>query len=461
MKLNKFLWGASTSAFQVEGGYELGGKGIATTDIRKIPKEIADTKIASDHYHHWKEDIHLMAELGINLYRFSFNWSRIMPDGKHVNLEGINFYKQIIEECLKYNIVPFPTLYHFEMPQALVDLYGGWKSRECIEDFYKYAEVCFSYFGDKVNMWATINEMMVVTAATELNGNIHAKGKQIKKDMYQMSYHMSIAEKKVISLFRKMIPNGQIGHVCAMQVVYPFSSRPEDVRATMDAQDFLQNCFLDMSVFGRYPVSYINYLQSKGWYPKVQEQDKKYLMNYHPDFLGVNYYSSSCVRARTAEDFMGNLPPFYQNELFIPEKNPWVSQQYSWMESGVDPQGLYIGIRTLYERYHLPMIITENGFAYSDQLKEGKVEDDYRIQYLDAHIQQCQQLIMQGYPIFGYSTWSFLDLVSSHQGFGKRYGLVYVDRTDEDAKKCQRIPKASYYWYQKRIKKGMIMKNEK
>ncbi|MGT2800301.1 glycoside hydrolase family 1 protein [Streptococcus marmotae] len=451
----KFYWGASTSAFQVEGGFDLGGKGVATTDVRNVPEGIADNRVASDHFHHWKEDIRLMAELGLSLYRFSFNWTRIMGDGKRVNLEGIAFYNQIIDECLKYGITPFPTLYHFEMPQHLIDDYGGWKSRECINDFVNYARICFEAFGDRIKMWGTINEQMIAVAAKDLNGNHNVSEEQGMKDMYQMSYHMSLAEKMAIRLFRTLVPDGKIGPVCSMQVVYAETSSPEDVQAAKDAQDFLQNCFLDMSVFGRYPKSYTRYLEEQGWFPKVEVGDDEVLTTNRPDLIGINYYCSTCIRAKKTSDDSLKLPPFYRNELFTLGNNQYL-EKTKWMEFGIDPKGLYTGMRDVYERYHLPMIVTENGLAYSDVVEDGRINDDYRIDYLEKHIAQCERFVADGYPLLGYSTWSFLDLVSSHQGFIKRYGLVYVDRTDTDLKECARIPKKSYYWYQEKIKHSNI-----
>ncbi|MDG4982398.1 glycoside hydrolase family 1 protein [Lactococcus lactis] len=448
----KFFWGASTSAFQVEGGFGQGGKGIATTDVRYVPEGVADNKIASDHYHHWKEDIKLMKDLGINLYRFSFNWTRIMGDGTNVNQKGLDFYNNIIDECLKFNITPFPTLYHFEMPQHLVDLFGGWKSRECIEAYTKYAEICFKEFGDRVKIWGTINEQMIAIAAKDLNGNHGVNDEQAVKDMYQMSYNMSLAEKRAIALFRTMVPDGKIGPINSMQVVYPASPSPEDIEATQYAKDFLQNCFLDMSVFGRYPLAYVNYLKEKGWYPKTEEEDKVILTENKPDLIGINYYSSTCIRTKKENDNDSKLPPFYRNDKFILEKNPHIMKT-KWMEFGIDPKGLYLGMKDIYERYQLPMIVTENGLAYSDILENNKVHDDYRIDYLKKHIEQVEKFVQDGYPLIGYSTWSFIDLVSSHQGFSKRYGLVYVDRTDSDPKKCCRIPKDSYFWYKNMIKK--------
>lgn len=446
-----FLWGASTSAFQVEGGFGEGGKGIATIDVRPVREGLADNKVASDHYNHWKEDIQLMAELGLTLYRFSFNWTRIMGNGKTVNQEGLAFYNNIIDECIKNGVTPFPTLYHFEMPQHLVDLYGGWKSRECVDDFVHYATTCFEAFGDRVKLWGTINEQMIAVAAKDLNGNHNASPEQSMKDMYQMSYNMSLAEKKAIKAFRSLIPDGKIGPICSMQVVYPETSSPDDIRAAKDAQDFLQNCFLDMSVWGTYPQAYINYLKKNNWFPVIEEEDEAILTSVSPDMIGINYYCSTCIRARHENDDSSKLPPFYRNELFMIGNNTYL-EKTKWMEFGIDPKGLYTGMRDVYERYHLPLIVTENGLAYSDVLEDNEIKDDYRIDYLSKHIDQCEQFVKDGYPLLGYSTWSFLDLVSSHQGFGKRYGLVYVDRTDTDLKECGRIPKNSFYWYQNKIK---------
>lgn len=449
-----FLWGASTSAFQVEGGYGEGGKGIATTDVRKTPKGIANTKVASDHYHHMLEDVGRMAELGIKIYRFSFNWSRVMGDGFEANSEGIDFYNRLIDECLKHNIVPFPTLYHFEMPQGLVNEYGGWKSKKCIEAFVRYAKTCFESFGDRVKMWGTINEQLIVAAATELNGNTEIDRNQKMKDMYQMSYHMSLAEKLSIKAFREIVVNGRIGPVCSMQVVYPETPSPEDILASKNAADFLQNCFLDMSVQGKYPLSYENYLKKKGWFPEILEEEKKVLKENKPDFIGINYYCSTCIRALRTNDDNSNLPPFYRNELFTLGKNKYL-RKTEWMEFGIDPEGLYIGMRDVYERYKLPLLVTENGLAYSDILDNNQVDDEYRIEYLDQHIQQCERFLSEGYPLIGYCVWSLMDLVSSHQGFKKRYGLIYVDRTDDDIKSCNRIAKKSYYWYQNKIKSSI------
>ncbi|EOS62235.1 hypothetical protein C815_00016 [Firmicutes bacterium M10-2] len=454
MLKNEFLWGASTSAFQAEGAYLEDGKGLGTVDVRKVPSGIADTKIASDHYHHWEEDIESMRELGLNTYRFSFSWSRIMPDGKTVNEKGLKFYEQIIDRCLEYGIEPLPTLYHFEMPQALVDRYQGWLSEKTIDAYEKYARICFKWFKKKVKRWVTINEQLIAGAAADLHG-IHTQDpEQAMKNMYQIYANMAIAEKKAMLALKEIDPQAEIGPVCAIQIVYPNSSDPFDVLAAMDAEEMMMYSLLDLSVNGSYPPRFTSYLKKKGYMPQISKEDWSLLRSAKPDFIGINYYFPLAVCHPQPNQDFSKLPPFWRCELFQVVDNPHL-QKSEWMPNGMDPEGLYLGIRKLYDRYHLPLIITENGMAYSDILEDGKVHDLYRIEYLDAHIRKIEQAISEGYPVFGYCPWSLFDLISSHQGFKKRYGLIYVDRTDEDTKTCARIKKDSYYWYRDRIRKGI------
>lgn len=453
---NHFLWGASTSAFQVEGGFKE-GRGIANSDMRYVPSGLADYKIASDHYHHVKEDVHLMKELGIKVYRFSFFWSRIMPDGENVSEEGLRFYHELIDELIDNGIQPFPTLFHFEMPYALIEKFGGFKSRECVDAYEKYARICFKEFGHKVKIWATINEQMCATAPGDMNGNTEKDPYLQQKNLYQMSYHMSLAEKKAIAAFRDIIPDGKIGHVVAMQVIYPATSHPLDIQAAQNAQDQIQWSFLDFSIRGQYSSHFTTFLKKQNLYPIMELEDQQYFNN-KPDFIGVNYYASCTVRAKKKDDDDSKMPPFYQSQQFMVVENKYI-QTTEWMHFGVDSEGLYTGLREIYDRYQLPMIITENGMAYTDQVeKDGTIQDNYRIDYLKQHIEKCLQFVSEGYPLIGYCMWSFLDVVSSHEGFNKRYGLVYVDRTNDNPKSCKRIKKQSFYWYKDVIKNNGIEK---
>ena len=448
---DNFLWGASTSAFQVEGGYDEGGRGLATTDVQKIPDGQADTKIAADHYHHWREDVSLMTELGLKTYRMSFSWSRIMPDETLTpNPEGLAFYDQLIDALVENGIEPLVTLYHFECPQALVDAFGGWKSRKMIDAYTAYAEVCFTHFKGRVKKWVTVNEQLIAVAAGNLNGNREKDPVKYMKDMYQMSYHISLAEHKTFSLLKRIDPEAMIGPVCAIQVVYPLTSKPEDVEAAWQAEELM-----DMSVRGEYSPFITSYLKQHDYYPETDREDVSVLKGSSPDFIGINYYFSICAKQKTGPlDY--NQPPFWVSDLYDVCENPYL-QKTEWMKMGIDPEGLRTGMEKVYQRYQLPMIITENGIAVSETPDEaGKIDDHYRIDYLHAHLEQVYRMLQEGIDIMGYCPWSFVDVLSSHQGFSKRYGLVYVDRTETDPKQCSRIRKNSFYWYQNVIRHNGI-----
>lgn len=446
-----FLWGASTSAFQVEGAWGEGGRGRSTTDRGFGIPGITDGSVASDHYHRWKEDVDLMAELGLKTYRMSFSWCRIMPDATcEPNPEALAFYDGLIDYLLEKGIEPFVTLYHFECPQALVDEFGGWLDRRMIDAFARYAEVCFRHFKGRVKLWATINEQLIATATSVNTGDTETDPKRHQGNTYQMGYHMSLAEHRAFELLRSIDPEAKIGPVCAIQVTYPLSSSPADVMAALNAEEMEQFYMLDMSVRGSYSPYAASYLRREGFYPAVEPEDDAVLHGSTPDFIGINYYSSSCVKERTEPIVFGGFPPWGAGDFILCD-NPRL-EKTEWMPNGLDPIGLSIGMRKAHDRYGLPMIITENGMALSEEPDEsGAIHDEQRIAYLSAHIAQVGELIEQGYPIFGYCPWSFVDVVSSHQGFAKRYGLVYVDRTDDDIRTCDRIRKDSFYWYQKVI----------
>lgn len=448
MKLqNDFLWGASTSAFQIEGAYNIDGKGIATTDVRIVPEGIADTKIAADHYHHWKEDVDLMSELGLKTYRMGFSWSRIMPDETLIpNEKGLKFYDKLIDYLLEKGIEPFVTLYHFECPQALVDAFGGWTSRKMIDAYVKYAEVCFKRFKGRVKKWVTVNEQLIATAAPGLAGPFVVDPLERSRNIYQASYHVSLAEHRSFALLKEIDSEAQIGPVCSIQVVYPLTSKPEDVAAALHAEEMMEFYLLDMSVFGTYSPAVITWLKKRNLFPKTEAEDEAILRGSKPDFIGINYYFSTCARA-VVKSFDFDTSFFWASDECRVVSNPNLKKT-EWMNMGIDPEGLYNGMRKVYDRYHLPMIVTENGMAVSETPDEdGAIHDSYRIDYLKEHIQQIEKLVEEGYPVFGYCPWSFIDVLSSHQGFAKRYGLVYIDRTDTDVKECKRIKKDSFYWY--------------
>ncbi|ERK29797.1 glycoside hydrolase family 1 protein [Clostridium intestinale] len=457
-----FLWGASTSAFQVEGAYLEDGKGLSSVDIRKVPKGITNTEVASDHYHRYKEDVALMNELGLKAYRFSISWSRIYPDASgKVNEEGLKFYDNLINELIKNKIEPIVTIYHFDVPKALTDEFGAWTNRKCIDFYVEYAKTLFRHFGDRVNKWITINEQLMDIFNPDFSGTRGIESENPLKLTYQISHHMSLAEKKVIKACHEILPNSMIGPVSAFQVVYPATTKPEDIVAALDAEEILSYMLLDVSVKGEYSEFAWNYLKERGIEPVMEPGDTEILKSAKPDFIGFNYYASQCAEAYNLDKINEKTAPFFKSDKFKIVENKFLEKS-DWMIFGTDPVGLRISLRKLHNRYNLPLIITENGYAESEILEEGDiVNDNYRISYIKEHLKQCELAISEGVELLGYCPWSFIDILSGRQGFSKRYGLVYVNRTEDDLKDLRRIKKKSFYWYKEVIKtNGEILDKE-
>lgn len=456
-----FLWGASSSAFQIEGGWDEDGKGKTVADFNsfKRSEKQADSKVASDFYHHWKEDIALMKEMGMNIYRFSISWARVIPDGDgEINEKGITFYNQVIDELLANGITPFITLYHFDLPYALVEKYNGWEHRDCAFAFERYAKLCFERFGDRVKNWQVHNEQNLMIRVDE-RMNIYEEDEwKADKMRAQMDYHMFLAHALAVNACHQMVSDGKIGPAVSSTCTYPLTNKPEDVWAAKLNDWFKTNYCLDIHYTGEYPGYYMRYLEERDIVPVMPKEDKEIMKKAKMDYIAVNYYRTLCASYLPADQdhpvgqraFRGNEVDFDQYGYFRDEKNPHLSA--SEYGAQIDPMGLRIVLNEYYQRYRLPMIITENGLGAADTLTaDGKIHDDYRIDYVRQHIEACALAIEDGVELFGYSPWSVVDLLSSHQGFKKRYGFVYINREDHDLKDLKRIKKDSFYWYQKVI----------
>lgn len=446
-----FLWGGSTSAYQIEGAWNEDGKGPSVIDIRPPREGIADYQTASDHYHRYQEDIALLAEMGFKAYRFSIAWTRIYPLGTgEINPQGVQFYNNLINELLKYGIEPIVTMYHFDLPAAL-EQEGGWSNRATIEAFEAYARTLFEYFGDRVRYWLTINEQNMMILHGSALGTLDPSLKDPKKELYQQNHHMLLAQAKVIRLCKRMLPHAKIAPAPNISCVYPASSRPEDVLAADNFNAIRNWLYLDVAVFGRYNTLVWSYFEENGYTPAIAEGDMEILAAAKPDFIAFNYYSSATVKAslqNTVEKGgMGD------QQITVGEAGVYAGSGNDYLERtsfgwGIDPVGLRITLRAIYDRYQLPLIITENGLGAYDKLEEdGTVKDDYRMDYLRKHIEQCKLAIADGVELFGYCPWSAIDLVSTHQGVNKRYGFVFVDRDEFDLKQLRRYRKNSFFWY--------------
>lgn len=457
-----FWWGASSSAFQIEGGWDEGGKGLTVADFNSFKRsdKQADSKVASDFYHHWEEDIDLMHELGLKAYRFSIAWARIIPDGDgEVNLEGIAFYNKVIDKLLSYDIIPFITLYHFDLPYALVTKYNGWEARDCAYAFERYARVCFEHFGDRVKYWQVHNEQNLMVRVDErmnLNEPDPVKKEKIRA---QMDYHMFLAHALTVNACHEMIPDGKIGCAVSSTVTYPMSNKPEDVWSARMNNQFKTDYCLDMHVYGEYPGYYKAYLEEQGLTPVTKPEDEALLKSAKMDFIALNYYRTLTTRYLPADEMhpkglrhegMNEVDYDMYGYWMIEKNTNLVASEYG---AQIDPVGLRIVLNEYWNKYRLPLIITENGLGTPDTLTEdGKVHDDYRIDYMREHVNAIAEAIEDGVEMMGYCPWSVMDLLSSHQGFRKRYGLIYINRSDMDLMDLRRIKKDSFYWYQEVIR---------
>ncbi|GAA6426343.1 glycoside hydrolase family 1 protein [Dielma fastidiosa] len=457
-----FLWGASSSAFQIEGGWDEDGKGMSVADYNsfKHSDKQADSKVASDFYHHWREDIALMKELGMKAYRFSLAWTRIIPDGDgEVNQHGIDFYNQVIDELISNGIQPLVTLYHFDLPYALVEKYNGWESRECAFAFERYARICFQAFGDRVKIWQVHNEQNLMIRVNN-RMNIYVEDDyQADKMRAQMDYHMFLAHALAVNACHELVKDGKVGPAVSSTCTYPLTNQPMDVWAARMNDNFKTNYCLEMHMNGEYQGYYMRYLKERNIVPQMPKEDQEILKKAKIDYIALNYYRTLCASYLPADEkhpigsrvFRGNEVDFDQYGYCRDEKNE--NLKASEYGAQIDPMGLRLVLNDYYRRYHLPMIVTENGLGTADVLTEdGHVHDDYRIAYIDAHIDAISDAIEDGVEMMGYCPWSFMDLLSSHQGFKKRYGFVYVNREDHDLKDLRRIKKDSFMWYQKVIK---------
>lgn len=302
---NHFLWGAASAAYQIEGAWNTDNKGPSIWDtFSKIPNKTyhgTNGDVAIDHYHHYKEDVRLMAEMGLKAYRFSIAWSRIIPDGDgDINPAGLAFYDQLINELMKYHIEPVITLYHWDIPQALQDKYGGWESRQVISAFSKYCRAVFEKYGDRVTYWVTFNEQNVFTQMGYRWAS-HPPNVQDVKRMYAANHIVNLANATAINLFHELVPNGQIGPSFGYGPTYPVTANPDDVLAADNADDFNNNWWLDVYCRGTYPALVMNHLQSLGIAPMVTAADDKLLKSAKPDFLGINYYHGGTFQQNAIE----------------------------------------------------------------------------------------------------------------------------------------------------------------
>ncbi len=459
-----FLWGGAIAANQAEGGYLEDGKGLTTVDMIPHGKNRMYVKLgdmypvefiegdhypsheAIDFYHHYKEDIALMGEMGFKTFRTSIAWARIFPNGydEKPNEKGIAFYKSMFEECKKYGIEPLVTLCHFDVPMGLVRKYDSWKSREMIDEFVKYAKVCFEEFDGLVKYWLTFNEINILLHSPFSGAGISFKeGENREQVKYQAAHHELVASALVTKLAHEINPENKVGCMLAGGAYYPYSCNPEDVWMAMN-KDRENLMFIDVQARGYYPTYSKRVFKEKNIFLDIKEVDLEILKENPVDFVSFSYYQSRCASANmNVETTAANIVKSV--------KNPYLkASDWGWQ---IDPLGLRITMNSLYDRYQKPLFIVENGLGAVDKIEEdGSINDDYRIEYLREHIKAMGDAIEDGVELMGYTTWGCIDLVAASTGeMSKRYGFIYVDKDDQGNGTLQRRKKKSFNWYKRVI----------
>lgn len=457
MALRKdFLWGSATASYQCEGAWKEDDRAASMWDVYLHEGNYENGDIASDHYHHYKEDIEMMAKGGQNTYRLSLSWPRIIKDKEGtVNEKGIAFYCSVLQCCKENNIVPFVTIYHWDLPQYWEEE-GGWLNEATCRAYEHYAKVCFEHFHDLVEHWVTFNEPKWFTFSGYLVGN-YPPGHQSVQEMITAAYHVMYASSLGVRAFRQGHYKGQIGIVHSFGPVDGIDDSLATKIAMRFADNYANNWILDTAAKGEIPFDLLCVLSQKYDLSFIKDEQLVTIKENTVDFLGLNYYSRVLVRPYTSGEtafVVNNQGKNFQGESKIVIKG-WFEQImknpdaiYTEWDTEIYPQGLEKGLIDVYNRYHLPIFITENGVGVREDVKVDQVQDDYRISFMNDHINSMMNAADKGVDIRGYYAWSTFDLYSWKNGVEKRYGLVAIDFDDEN---LTRKPKKSYYWFKEII----------
>ena len=459
-----FLWGGAIAASQSEGAFDVDGRGLNVSDINEFRSDvdldkkynyeldtayIAEALASSDKifpkrwgidfYHTYDSDLKLLSELGLKTFRTSVAWSRIFPNGDELepNEAGLQFYDRLFDAVIKHGMVPMITVSHYEMPLHLTTAYSGWYSREVITFFKRFCKVLFDRYHEKVKHWILVNQINLIQFESFNHlGIAEDKVENLEEAKYQGVHNEMVACAYATKYAHEHYPELQIGMMLCQGPNYPASSKPADILATV-RHNQMEYFFSDVLLRGAYPGYAYRYFKENNIHIQFGEGDVEAL-KHTADFLSFSYYYTRIVDAKSFAD--GNKA--YRN-MELPA-NPW-----GW---SIDPLGLRTMLNLFYDRYQCPIYITENGIGCFDELKDGKIHDDYRIDYYREHIEQMKEAIKDGVDLRGYYAWGPIDIVScSSSEMSKRYGFIYVDLDDYGKGSGARIKKDSFKWYQKVI----------
>lgn len=463
---DKFLWGGAVAAHQLEGGWNIDGRGISICDVMtggnvKEARRITDGVIEGenypnhegiDFYHTYEQDLDLFQEMGFRCFRTSISWSRIFPNGDELlpNEKGLEFYDRLFDAMIARGIEPVVTISHFEMPYYLVKNYGGFRNRKTIDFFLRFCETIFKRYHKKVKYWMLFNEINNQTDTTRdiyaftNSGILFSEDDKREEVMYQAVHYELVAGAKAVQIAKKINPEMKIGCMVAWVPIYPFSCNPDDqISAMKEMHDrFL---FTDVYVRGHYPSYIKKYWEQNRISLDITADDLEIIKQGTVDYIGFSYYMSSVSKSGSTGD---------QGERGFDSsvKNPYLKDSdWGWP---IDPEGLRYSLNQLYERYEIPLFVVENGFGAYDQCDEnGYVEDDYRIEFLKQHIKELKKaILLDGVDVIGYTVWGCIDVISFGTGeMEKRYGMIYVDKDNQGNGSGKRSRKKSFFWYKNLI----------
>lgn len=465
-----FLWGGAISANQIEGAWDVDGKGVSVPDVctagsHKVDKRITPTlepdtfypsHEACNFYHRYREDIAMLAEMGFKALRLSIAWTRVFPTGEEAepNELGLAFYDRVFDCCREHGIEPIVTLSHYEMPYALASKYNGWAGHELIACFERFCACVFERYRGKVRYWLTLNEMntgigrggavLNLSTVRGYEGPINGLPDN-PAERFQALHHMLVAAARVTALAHERYPEYRIGCMSSFALVYPYTCDPDDAVLVQQRMRVANWFCSDVQVRGYYPSYMRRHFAEKGIEVAMEPDDAETLARGTVDFVTFSYYMSVCLSAHPEklETTGGNFA--------FGAKNPYLkTSDWGWQ---VDPVGLRWSLNAIWDRYQKPVMLVENGLGAYDTVEEdGSIHDPYRIEYLRQHIEQMAEAVADGVDLMGYTSWGPIDLVSASTGeFAKRYGFIYVDRHDDGTGTFERSRKDSFYWYQRVI----------
>ncbi len=442
-----FYWGNSVSSMQTEGGWNEGGKSLSVYDIVEPAENRSDWHFANDNYHNYKEDFHLMKQLGMNMYRFQISWSRVVKNGDgDFNEEGIAYYSQFINDLIAEGIEPMICLYHFDMPLTLAEKYNGFLSKKTVDAFVRYGEKMIDCFSDRVKYWITFNEQNLYSQPLAFKIAGYLKGDETVEELYQIENNVMIAHARICNYLHAH-SDAKIGGMLAYAESYPATCKPEDILAARKWDEFINFNLLDAFAKGRYSHEVLHYVEAHHIDMKFTEEEKQILAAHKEDYLCFSYYASSTINS---EKISADTCPNYYGEKGGQE-NPYIpTTEWKWQ---IDPYGFRDVMSKMYQRYQLPVFPIENGIGVQEEWDGvNEIQDDYRIAYHREHIRQMQKAMDEdGVEVLGYLGWGLIDILSSQGDMRKRYGVVYVNRTNHDLRDMRRVPKKSFYWLQKVI----------